>query len=759
VSQSKLGWATCALLCLVVAACSDDAPTPSPDATGNDAAGEDAEGVDAPGEDVTGDITADGEDATGDSGDGDIGDTAADSDGSDARSDGDADSDAEPDALEPLPFPVPGFGAIATAPGSSVLPASVEGCSVIDGLRCGGATLERCAIYDGDAEEWVDEPPRMTEQAFVFDRYFDLYHSPEGQAVDVDFTGQVPPGQPESEWSNPANFRAMDAYGDASGWTGTALLGAASRYRATGTDADYERMLQQFIDMMFMYEVTSIPGMIARSHFAMLPEGAPDPVGHWDLAISDDYPEDGSTWHYHYPIDEALLDRIPDYYTDGITIGETEYATRPRWQGDASRDMYVRSLPGVMMAYDLIGDGEREDALREAVEAELPCTLNRLRMGRIINLQESPDLIEAVTALLGSAAFEPDEGDLDLTTLDTILFFAMEQPNPDHWDRFEIECPDGPPRSVDEEYVLDAADPLFLLHAAALFGRVDRSSDDPIAWINAPSVRGSDLLFMMQWALTAHYLTDDASYLEFVELLMRNTEFEGVLGVYGALVLPKWCRTHFAPSLGYPTFYNLLARISPADDPELWTLLSRTAVDEIRHSELAGADDAFFGILYNRMVSPETDPTGADYVAEHVEILRSYGVDPENHLEPSRRTSINWVDPPVEGVELEYPDDDVYAICEASISVLGIEIPPPGMSDENPRAVDALPLHMRSNTGFIWTQDPWRVLREFGGGEFTVQYPMLGMTVPYWVGRADGVIDEGEGWALAWRPTEEVCPD
>ena len=31
------------------------------------------------------------------------------------------------------------------------------------------------------------------------------------------------------------------------------------------------------------------------------------------------------------------------------------------------------------------------------------------------------------------------------------------------------------------------------------------------------------------------------------------------------------------------------------------------------------------------------------------------------------------------------------------------------------------------------------------------QWPMLGLTAAYWVGRSDGVITEGDGMALGWR--------
>ena len=59
-----------------------------------------------------------------------------------------------------------------------------------------------------------------------------------------------------------------------------------------------------------------------------------------------------------------MHERLPDYYLNGVDIDGTQYSTTPIVQSDASRDMYVRSLPGLMLAYDLLGEGQREDGLR-----------------------------------------------------------------------------------------------------------------------------------------------------------------------------------------------------------------------------------------------------------------------------------------------------------------------------------------------------------------------------------------------------------
>ena len=63
----------------------------------------------------------------------------------------------------------------------------------------------------------------------------------------------------------------------------------------------------------------------------------------------------------------------------------------------------------------------------------------------------------------------------------------------------------------------------------------------------------------------------------------------------------------------------------------------------------------------------------------------------------------------------------------------------------------------RADGTFLWQMDPWMVLREYGGIGMEEQWPMLGMFTPYWVGRMDGVISEGDGLALGWRDTGEAC--
>jgi hypothetical protein len=667
--------------------------------------------------------------------------------------------DLKPDTGSTVALEVPILGPLSEPPDHLILPAGVEACSLIREERCVEGKLQGCELFDGESESWAVKVPPMTEQAYMFDRYYDLYHEVEGQTMDTHFAKIVPYGTPESEWSKPEYFERYDGYGDASGWTGTAVWAAAARYRATGTTADYERMLTKLEKAVFLYEVTNVPGLIARSHGAMLPEGAPLPHGNWGKAIRGYNSCDGTAGHFCYPVEAELAERIPEYYTTGVEIGEVHYDTAPTWQGDASRDMYVRGLPGLMLAYDLLEEGSREEQVKSTMRLELSCTLNRMKRGRIYNLDKNVEVKEILQGYLAGPNMLLEEGEEAVfTEADELVFFAMEQPHPLHWDLFDRACPDGPPMEVDPAFELDAEDPMFLLNLLALFAKEGGMGDQPLAWTQHPAVRGADTVFMTSWALTAHYLTGDERYLEFLQDLMETVPYDQVVHTYGALQLPKWCAPHFAPSLVYPSLYHLLARIDPEAFPNYWAMLSSAVVSEGKGKDIANRDDCLFGILYERMTDMSTDPERGDYVSHHAEVLATYGMSAENKLEPDRNVPRNFIDTPDPTVPLEEIPANELALCTEPPEVMGISFPAPGLEDDWPRAADPVPLPKRVGGAFLWQMDPWMVKREYGGTGMDRQWPMLGMTTPYWVGRMDGVISEGEGLALGWRDLDGPCP-
>ena len=658
--------------------------------------------------------------------------------------------------IGPLPITVPVFGLIDPPPTGSVLPDEVEPCALYREEICVEGTSRRCEIYDSEAGDWATDPPAMTEQAFMFDRYYDLYHEAEGQAMDFRFTQAVPAGTPESEWSKPEYFRKYDGIGDASGWTGNAVWAAAARYRVTGTEADYERMVEKLRKAMFGYEMNAAPGMVIRSHFAMLPEGAPEPVGNWRKSISPYRDCSGNSGHFCYPIPEAYHDRLPGYYSEGVEIQGVHYETAPYFQGDASRDMYVRALPGLLLAYDLLGEGAEEDSLRDLMKTELSCTINRMKKGRIINLDAQPELKAALMTYLAGGNMHFDEGEQEaLTAMNELIFYVMEQPHPGHPEEFDYSCPDGPPTEFDPAYELDAEDQFFLIDLAglALAESGSPSVDQPIAWTQHVSVRGSDAIFMTQWALTAHYLVGGQQYLDFVETLMEEIDYSSSVLTYGALQLPKWCAPHFGPSLLYPSLYNVQARVDKAASPGFWNLMATAAMTEGKEKDLLGREDCFFGILYGRMVDETVDPDVDAFVGHHADVLATYGMDPNDKLEPDRNYPRNWIDNPDPEVPLEEIPEDDLALCTEPVSVMGIEVPSPGLEDDWPRAAEAIPLPKRVGGAFLWQMDPWMAKREYGGTGMDEQWPMLGLTAAYWVGRSDGVITEGDGLALGWRDT------
>jgi hypothetical protein len=462
----------------------------------------------------------------------------------------------------------------------------------------------------------------------------------------------------------------------------------------------------------------------------------------------------GPNGHYCFPIPESCLERIPDYYLEGVEIGGVHYDTKPYFQADASRDMYVRALPGLMLAYDLLGDGVQEDRLRLVMETEIPCTLNRMKKGRIFNLGEIPELKAVLMTYLAGAhmSFDPGEEEA-LTGLDQLIFYVVEQPNPAYQELFDPTCPEGPPMDFDPAYELDGSDPNFLINLAtlALSEASGATVKQPLSWSQHVSVRGSDAIFMTQWALAAHYFTGDQRYLDFPEQLMGEIDYSNSVNTYGALQLPKWCAPHFGPSLLYPSLYNLLARIDKKAHPTFWKLLSSVARCDGKEKDINSREDALFGILYHRMTDQTTDLERDTYVAFHAELLTTYGMDPTDKLEPDRNYPRNFIDNPDPEILLEEIPVSALALCTEPVNAMGIELPAPGLEDDWPRAAVAIPLPKRVGGGFLWQMDPWIARREYGGIGMDEQWPMLGLTVAYWVGRADGVITEGEGLALAWH--------
>lgn len=674
-----------------------------------------------------------------------------------ARSDNGQVVDVKPDVI-PRTEGLPVFGPLADPPPSSLVPPGLVSCPVYRQEQCKDNQLSRCDLYDGLAGGWAEAPDPYAEQVFWYDRYFDLYHRMEGQQAEFLYVEPMPPGTPESVWGAVESFQTYTGHWDSAGWTGTALQAAAARYAVTGTQADYGRMLSQLETMMFMYEGTGVPGLLMRCHYAMLPEGAPHPVGHPGKALIPYAPPD--VWEDRNPIAPACLERLPAYYTEGVEIEGANYATTPFWMGRASRDMYVRSLPGTLLAYDLLGEGELEDKLRNDVRWFIPCTLKRMKKMRIVNLQANTLVKEAVAAYFGANSLRLDPGDVDITGLDTVIAYVLEQPRPDKPGKFDPTCPDQLPMEVDPDYDLDGASDDFVIRFVTIMARLGTQAEDPIAWIQAPSVRGADALYMLQWALSGFYLLGDSRFLDFAQLLMEETQFWPVVNTMGSFWLPKWCKPHYGPSLAYPTFWNLQNRIDRKRFPQFWNKLAQAIHEEFRGKELVDANDAYFGVLYASMVDGTVDPDASAYASQMVAMLRETGqyqvADP---FEPRRSYNTDLLDNPPPGfaAQVEPLSPENKAICTTPVEVFGMKFDMQAMEDELPRAVAGLPIRYRIGGPFQWQEDPYQLRKDYGDRDARTQWPMSGLTAAYWTGRLQGTIADGQGLALAWRETGETC--
>jgi len=612
--------------------------------------------------------------------------------------------------------------------------------------------LRKCELFDVGAGGWAEQPDPYAEQIFWYDRYFDLYHRMEGQQAEFLYTKPMAPGTPESMWGDPKSFQTYTGHWDSAGWTGTALQAAAARYKMTGTEADYERMLLQMQAMMFMYEATGVPGLLMRCHYAMLPEGAPFPVGHPGRALIPFTPLE--VWEDHNPIAAECKSRLPAYYTQGVEIDGQHYQTEPYWMGRASRDMYVRSLPGIMLAYDLLAEGEAEGKLRADVKKYIPCTLKRMKKARIINLQANELVREAIAAYFGVNSLRLDPGDLDPTTLDTAYGYVLEQPRPDKWDQFDPTCPDTLPTEVDPEYDLDGASDDFVIRFVTMMARLGTAAEKPIAWMQFPSVRGADALYMLQWALAGHYLSGDERFLDFARSVIDESTFWPSVNTMGSFQLPKWCKPHYGPSLVYPTFFNLQQRIDRKLFPEFWHKLGVAIREEFRDKELKDANDCYFGVLYDGLVDGTIDPESHAYALEMVAMLRQTGqyqvADP---FEPRRSYNTDLLSNAPAGFAEPHeplsPEDK--AICTTPVEVFGMRFDMQQMEDENPRALKGLPVKYRIAGPFQWQEDPYQLYKDYGDRNGRTQWPMSCFSVAYWTGRMQGTITDGAGLALAWR--------
>jgi hypothetical protein len=624
-----------------------------------------------------------------------------------------------------------------------------------------------CRVYDTQAEDFV-EPDPMLRRVLLLERWRDLYNKPDGMTSERNFKNATPPGTPEAVWAADENFRSHGGMADSGIWTGWTVIGDILRYSQTGTEADYQRMEDGIRTLVTMYEVTGVPGYFIRYFFLLLPEGTPNDPNHM-------FEYEGFrtlTGHFR-DVDEAALELLPAVYRDGVEVSEGEFVQgRPMWRGRPSIDQNTGPMNALPMAYAML----RDEALKDRIAYHLTCYLNRLKRIEIINLEQNPGLRETLMQFFGSGGLNLDEGDLDLSKVDTIVGYVQHQINTTNEATFDRTCPAGPPR--ENWRTIDAAGETFLLDMLELTGDMGTDPEDRENQIDHyyfPNIRGGDTIHMLHLAAMAYWFTGDDQYREFLfRDIIEDLDGLRVIATTGAFDQSKWCSHFFGDQLTYGSWWVLLGML---EDGELKNELQKQFHMEMWDKLLKQKGNADFYLMYAGEVPEDMTDGGRaqalDYALAELATMGGNGfVEGEPLLDDPRRSytlTPQFVLDRTDGIVAECPTQEEIDTCNQEIEFMGFTIPGANTldympcDDENPyickhadgqcsesMASAALPVALRQHTDWLWQRNPYALMKGVGleGG---TQYPGNDLSEPYWNARRYGFITEGEGQVLAWE--------
>lgn len=611
------------------------------------------------------------------------------------------------------------------------LPAAVKSCATYNETKDG----QRCRFWDRKQARFVPdaEVDPLVRRAYLFERWNDLYTTVEGQVVERRHTVPMRPEDPESKWSDEQYLESWDDTGDSANWTGHAGIAAAFRYAASGTSADYERLLRYVRADLSDFEATGMDGYLARFHMAAVPPGTKIRNGY--AMVASDAGDPGL-----FAIPPEKLAQFPAYYTQGIPKADGCGTTpaRPSWEGHVSIDAYSGPWNFFPFAFPLVKDA----ALREQMARHYACSLKRLRIARVVNLQKNPQLWADVSKYLNAGVVNLDPDDPDLTKLDEVWAFTLPQYNVNSKDAYPRACPAA--MAFEPEETIDVTEPGYTGKLLVFFLRqAGGDQKDAIDFGFFPSVRAGDAVQLDALSLAAFHMTGDAQFLRWrEEVLFGKAKAREVERTTGAFALPKACSTYYRIQNVYT---GHLHRLLTDADPE--SLAHARMIWERKYAakEMLRLRDSMFEILY----AGTTGQKGArldDALAE----VRSLGGTEALPESPRRNYDRdNEADPPT-GYAISGASTADAQLCSAGVTLLGIHIPGDA-PDPNERWSDkALPVMRRPTQCFAWEKDPFTARRVRGPGESGRQmYEGLDLSMPYWFGRWFGVIDD-PGVVLAW---------
>ncbi len=649
------------------------------------------------------------------------------------------------------------------SPADPLAGAAVESCGVYLAERCEAGELQRCAVYNVGAQAFDPAPDPLYHRVLLYERWYDLYHQPDGQTANRVFTGETLAGTAEATWGDPGHFARWSGTGDTAIWTGKALAAYVLRYVETGTEADYQRMEDKVRRLLTLFDVTAIPGYLARNHFLLMEPGAPQSDQHifeHDATSLD---------HIDHIFDPVGIPDLPAVYTDGYNDGQTVHHGTPMWHGSPSIDQYSGAMTAFPMVYGLL----RDPALQQRISHHLTCYLKRLARIEVINLQQNPMVLDAVLDYFAGANLQLDPDDLDFAELDTIVMYVHRQVNSLNADTFDRSCPDELP--LTPWRVLDAADSSFVLDLFELVtdmqGR-DKEREWGIDHFYVASVRGGDAMHLMHLSAMAYYFTGDDRYREFLyRELVDNLGAVDVAHTMGALIPPRWCRKFYGTHISITPFWDLLQLLG---DSPLKSELQQVMEVEMWQKEAWNLGHASMDLMYASTV-PDAIATGkAAAVSRALQTISEFGGNGGVLDDPRRNYTLDrqWLLQNLpSGVDTICPTEAERAHCEDGFQVFGINVPGIDITDECTGAagecpvgdgcakamtVEPMPVAFRVWEDYLWQRNPFKIGVSYDV-EGIQQTPGMDFIEAFWLARAYGYLDAGRGMVLAWQDAG-ACP-
>ena len=677
--------------------------------------------------------------------------------GKDGKSD--AGQDAGPEPFEPGPT-------VAQAPADPLADGLMESCPIYLQERCQSGTLQRCAVFDTGAEAFTDASDPLLEKVYLYDRWYDLYSSPSGLTAERVFTGAMPGDTPEETWSSFENFSHWAGAGDAAIWTGAALVADIFRYVTTGTEADYQRMEDKTRTLLRNFEVTGVPGFLARYHFLYMPPGSPNSdqiiVRHGEMDNLD---------NRHNPIESLAIEGLPAEYSQGLPDGQGGYVTgTPMWNGHTSIDQYSGPMTAFPIVYNLL----RDQALKDRITHHMTCYLKRLKRLEIINLQDNPDVLEEISAYFGGAEIRLDPTDPDLMALDRLVWYVNIGINATNRDDFDRSCPDTV--QLEPYRVIDATSDSFLLDMldlAADMNEPDTPRPGQIDHFYIVSLRGGDASHMMHLAAMAYYFTGEEQYRSFLfDELIGELDAPGVADTMMAFRLADWCFRYYGDHITYGTHWQL---ISMLPEGNLRKRMIAVMEEEAWQKALYNHHSAKFNVMYASVVPDGVASDRAGAIASAVAQLEDFSGNGGVKNAPRRTHDVSRqsiIDALPAHIELRCPSEADRVACEEPGDLFGIPLEssiisrdcdgrPGECTFEDGQCADALaseglPASLRIYADFMWQRSPFEI-GDPNGVDGQKQSPGSDLSEPYWLARHYGYITDGAGQVLAWQDLG-ACP-